>query len=172
VREARDATTTSCLSRFARFIPLDDEVPYTVYPEGHVTITPVQSRHSEICYGLVISVHAEPILGWTADSGRDQILENRMAMCGTILVDARLNGSREHMSFADVEHLATSTWKGKKIYVYGYGTKENLDSFSFTSNVSILSPGDKIQIKSVTIKKAHLNIPNDQKVKETFKNHN
>lgn len=77
---------------------LTSELDITFYP----------AKHSECCYGFVISDRTQDnqermLLGYTGDSGFSAALYRQLSQCQVAVYDAREKGNQWHASFAEVE---------------------------------------------------------------------
>lgn len=108
-------------------IALDDELSITFY----------KSQHSECCFGFVISQGKKPLIGYTADSGFNPELYNRIAQCKVSIYDARENGNKWH---ASIEEAAPYLETGG--FIIGHG----LNTEAIPKDKGFLFPGQIINI--------------------------
>jgi glyoxylase-like metal-dependent hydrolase (beta-lactamase superfamily II) len=108
----------------------DDIANWTPAPEGEVvrvddefTLVTHLGRHSETSYGFVLFHAGTPILGFSADSGKDPALYDKLALAPTLVLDARSTSSIEHASFSELAALKHQ-YPNKRVFVTGYGTQE------------------------------------------------
>jgi ribonuclease BN (tRNA processing enzyme) len=108
----------------------DDIANWTPAPEGEVvrvddefTLVTHLGKHSETSYGFVLFQTGTPILGFSADSGSDSALYNKLALAPTLVLDARSASSIEHASFSEIAALKHK-YPHKRVIVTGYGTQD------------------------------------------------
>jgi hypothetical protein len=90
---------------------------------GHgLALTTVKSQHSEASFGFTLTYAGRQILGWTSDSGINEVLYEKLSAADHMVVDARTRGSKEHASFSEVE-IFLSRHPGVDLWVTGYGTQ-------------------------------------------------
>lgn len=106
----------------------DEIATWVTAPEGAMTriddlfsVVTHRGRHSETSYGMVLYHRGIPLLGFSADSGLDDDLYDKLAVAESMVIDARLTSSKEHASFEEITALEHRLG-GKRIYVTGYGT--------------------------------------------------
>ncbi|XP_068731509.1 uncharacterized protein [Montipora capricornis] len=101
------------------------------YPDGDPTylddekqffIKVYRTLHSEVCYGFLLHFKDKPILGYLVDSGFKEDVYEFFFQASTVVVDARVNGSKEHASFTEVvDYVEKHKIKDSKVYITGYG---------------------------------------------------
>lgn len=101
-------------------------------------ITFLETRHSEVCYGFVISRKQDnfPLLGYTADSGYYPSLYDNILGCSVSIYDARPSGNQWHASIDEL-----TPYLKRNSFIIGHGIYEAVDL-----NEHMLQPGQRILI--------------------------
>jgi len=93
----------------------------------NIYIELVKSKHSEYCCGFILysgnNNFNHPILSWSADSGHNKDLYEKLSISPIIILDGRKNGSDEHASFDEILSWYTKIDNNKKpcVIITGYG---------------------------------------------------
>lgn len=103
---------------------------------GHdISLKTLQSKHSETCYGVMLYLHDEPLIGWSADSGYDSALYDELFTARHVILDARVNGSAEHADFNEIQaYIDSHDVQDKNIIILGYGN-QSINSNSYTVGI-------------------------------------
>lgn len=106
----------------------DEIATWVAAPEGHKTpiddmfsVVTHLGRHSETSYGFVLYRDDRPVLGFSADSGYDEVFYRKLSIAPTLILDGRTTSSKEHASFDEVLSVQRE-FAGTRIFVTGYGT--------------------------------------------------
>lgn len=129
----------------------DEIATWTAAPEGQMTpldalfsIVTHRGRHSETSYGFVLYRGDRPILGFSADSGYDAVLYQKLSVAPTLVLDGRTASSKEHASFDEILH-AKRGLSDARVFVTGYGTPKEapppgLDALRIGESLTLDAP--------------------------------
>ena len=99
------------------------------------------AKHSELCFGFVISCSngttKTPLIGYTGDSGYLPSLYETVSRCLVSVFDARPKGNKWHAGLDEVEPFL-----GAHAYIIGHG----LDVQSIPEHAKMMRPGQLINI--------------------------
>ncbi|XP_077996237.1 uncharacterized protein LOC144449559 isoform X2 [Glandiceps talaboti] len=101
----------------------EDESVY-LDDEKKVFLKAYRSQHAETCYGFVLFYNDTPVLGYSADSGYNEVMYDHIFTAPTVIVDARSKGNKEHASFDEVIGYLDNGKRDTKVLIIGYGTTE------------------------------------------------
>ena len=101
----------------------------------------LRSKHSNLCFGFVLSVDNQPLLGWPSDSHFEQPVYDAVSVAKHVIVHARDGGTHDHAALDEMDTYATT--QDASFYVSHYEATD----FEFTSdNIQLINTGDSIEL--------------------------
>ncbi len=108
----------------------------------NISLKLIKSKHSYICYGFVMKVNNNTMLGYTGDSGFSKEIYDFVSEANKVILDGRKNGSNEHASFSEIEYYASSH-REKNFFI----THHEFENSKINSeNVEFLKIGKEIRL--------------------------
>ncbi len=107
-------------------------------------IRPIKTKHSYLCYGILLYYKGINILGYSADSPYDENLFREITKQPNAIIDARDYGTHDHSSFEEVQDFAKLV-PDCSIWIVHYEQTR----FIFTkSNIKLMYEGQLIRLHS------------------------
>jgi len=119
-----------------------DKEGLIVIGEG-LSIRPIKTRHSYVCYGFLLYFDGEEILGYGADSPFDEHLLSQVTRPSIAVIDARDDATFDHASFQEIQDFAKRV-PNCSIWIVHY---EKTDFVFEQPNVKLLLEGQKVALK-------------------------
>ncbi|WP_019621394.1 MBL fold metallo-hydrolase [Amphritea japonica] len=129
-------------SDLANWLSPESEVETPLIDNLYITFH--ATRHSELCFGFVISrlsgTKKTPLIGYTGDSGCFPSLYNKISRCMVSVFDARLKGNKWHAAIEEAQPFLT-----EHSYIIGHG----MDVQNIPEHSRMMRPGQLISIPEV-----------------------
>ncbi len=108
-----------------------------------MTIFPVQ--HGYLCYGFVLALGGAPLLAYSADTGYDPAIYDRLFAAPTVIVDGRERASRFHAGFDEIDAHA-ARYPSTRCGVVHH---ENAKYTFSTPTVFLLHEGQRLPLRMI-----------------------